>query len=319
MELRHLRYFVAVAECQHFGRAAKILHTAQPSLSYQIRQLEDDIGTPLFVRTTRKVQLTAAGETFLEEARAMLAQLERSVQHTRDIGAGMRGRLRLAYISGSMGSVLPAILRDFTGAYPEIAIELRSTWTGEQIEALRERRLDIGIFGGGLQPEGLKSTNGWASELVLAIPDGHDLAIERSLTYKDLEGQQIIVSRKSGSRMSDNILDVLHRHGVNAKFVFQEATLETIIGLVASRRGAALVPSSWSTMPHAGLQFRQIQPITHLPGLAFYSNPENADQTLRSFLESAAKSIARLSADNYFGMAPFTTPRGQRNASRDSH
>jgi DNA-binding transcriptional LysR family regulator len=297
LELRHLRYFVAVAECQHFGQAAKMLHTAQPSLSYQIRQLEEDIGTPLFVRTTRKVRLTAAGETFLEEARQLLAQLERGLQHTRDVGAGMRGRLRLAYISGSMGSVLPLILRDFSGTYPDVAVELRSMWTDEQIEALREGKLDVGIFGNGLRPEGLTRTNGWGSQLMLAIPDGHELDVERPLVYADLEGQQLIVSRASGSRMSENILDVLRRHNVTASFAFQDAAQETIVGLVAARRGVALVPSSWSTMPHVGLRFRQIEPITYLPGLAFYWNTETADQTLRSFLESAAKSIANLAPE----------------------
>lgn len=297
MELRHLRYFVAVAEYQHFGRAAKVLHTAQPSLSYQIRQLEKDIGTPLFARTTRNVQLTVAGEAFLTEARSLLVQLDKSVQYTRDVGAGMRGRLRIAYISGSMGSVLPLILRDFSTSFSDVAVDLRSMWTDAQVEALRDRRLDIGIFGSGLHPEGLSRTDGWRSHFVLALPHGHELLQKPALLYSDLEGQPLIVSRAYGSRMSENIFAVLQRHNVSAAFVYQDAALETIIGLVAARRGLALVPSSWSKMPHAAIQFRQIEPTTLLPGLGFYWNSKTSDPLVRTFLTSAQTTMANLPPD----------------------
>ena len=294
MELRHLRYFVAVAESQHFGRAAKVLHTAQPSLSYQIRQLEKEIGTPLFVRTTRRVRLTVAGDAFLTEARSLLLQLDKAVQYVRDVGAGILGRLRIAYISGSMGNVLPLILRDFSTAFPDVAVDLTSMWTDAQIEALREQRLDIGIFGSGLRPEGLSHADAWRSHYVVALPHGHELCRRETLAYTDLEGQSLIVSRASGSRMSDNIFAVLQRHNVNASFIYQDAALETIIGLVAARRGLALVPSSWSEMPHAALEFRQIEPITPLPGLGFYWNSKAAAPLVRTFLESAKATIAKL-------------------------
>ena len=271
-----------------------MLHTAQPSLSYQIRQLEKDIGTPLFVRTTRRVQLTVAGEAFLTEARSLLLQLDKSVQYVRDVGSGILGRLRIAYISGSMGNVLPLILRDFSTAFPAVAVDLTSMWTDAQIEALRERRLDVGIFGSGLQPEGLSHTDAWRSHYVLALPHGHELCKKETLTYRDLEGQPLVVSRAFGSRMSDNISAVLRLHNVNATFIYQDAALETIIGLVAARRGLALVPSSWSKMPHAALEFRQIEPVTLLPGLGFYWNSKAAAPLVRTFLESAKATIANL-------------------------
>jgi DNA-binding transcriptional LysR family regulator len=256
-ELRHLRYFVAVAEHQHFGRAAKALHTSQPSVSNQIRQLEADVGTPLFVRTTRRVRLTPAGEIFLEETRRLLAQLESGLRHAREAARGMRGRLRLAYISGSMHDTLPRILRDFSEAYPDVALYLASMWTDEQIDALRERRLDVGIFPNGLDVDGLERQDGWRNELVLAMPIGHKLERKPHLRYGDLEGQPLIVPRASGSHMGDSIVDVCRLHDVNTVVIYEGAEVDTIIGLVAARQGLALVPASWSCNPHFGVRFRR--------------------------------------------------------------
>lgn len=292
MELRHLRYFVAVAEHEHFGRAAAALHTAQPSLSTQIRQIEDEIGTPLFERTTRRVRLTPAGETFLEEARRVLQHLETGIERTREVATGMRGRLRFAYVSGAMHSVLPRILGDFADAYPHVAVHVETLSTEAQIAALREGRLDVGLFVTGLNPEGLATTHAWRERLILALPAAHALTRKRVVRYEDLEGQPLVMyARSAGSRMGDSIVSVLRRRNVNASIVFEGSEADTIVGLVAARRGLALVPAAWATFALDGVAFRPIAPTQFLPGLSLYWNPRTLDPLVRSFNDSAIKTI----------------------------
>jgi DNA-binding transcriptional LysR family regulator len=144
----------------------------------------------------------------------------------------------------------------------------------------------------GLTPDGLSTTHGWRERLVLAVPTGHALSRKQNLRYEDLEDQPLIVyARTSGSRMGDCIVSILRRRNVNAQIVYEGAEADTIIGLVAARRGLALVPTAWSTFSLNGVQFRPIGPTQFLPGLAFYWNPDVADPLVRAFVDSAVKSI----------------------------
>lgn len=292
MELRHLRYFVAVAEHQHFGRAAEALGTAQPSLSNQIRQLEAELGTALFERTTRRVRLTPAGETFLEESRRLLAGLEAGIERTREVATGMRGRLRFAYVSGSMRNLLPRIIAGFEDAYPHVALHVQSMMTEQQVDALRDGSIDVGLFASGFRAEDFGTSYGWRERLILAIPAGDPLARKRSLRYDDLDGRPLVVyARTSGSAMQDNILDILHRRNISATITYQGTEAETIVGLVAARRGLALVPGTWSTFALDGVVYRPILPAQYLRGLSFYWMRERGDPLVRAFVESAVKTI----------------------------
>ena len=145
MELRHLRYFVAVAEHLHFGRAAEALHTAQPSLSQQIRQLEGELAVTLFERTNHRVRLTAAGEAFLIDARATLAHVAASTERVRAAVKG-RTKLEVAFMSGAMLTVLPQAIRAFRNDHPSIAVRLQTLSSREIVDAVRLRRANVGLI-----------------------------------------------------------------------------------------------------------------------------------------------------------------------------
>src|SRR5215470_3343253 len=146
MELRHLRYFVAVAEELHFGRAAIRLHMAQPPLSQQIRQLEQEIGVTLLNRTKRRVELTPAGRAFLEEARRTLAQAERSVRTAQRASRGETGFLAIGFVPTADLDVLPRVLRAWRRRCPDVEVELSALSPAQQVEALREGRIQVGIL-----------------------------------------------------------------------------------------------------------------------------------------------------------------------------
>jgi len=146
MELRHLHYFVAVAEELHFGRAAHRLHIAQPPLSQQIRQLEEELGVQLFLRTKRSVSLTEAGAAFLEEAQRVLEQTKRAVEVAQRTGHGEQGKLIIGFVGSATYGLLPRLLRRFRERFPEVTLVLRELTTSQQVHALHEQRIHLGVL-----------------------------------------------------------------------------------------------------------------------------------------------------------------------------
>jgi DNA-binding transcriptional LysR family regulator len=154
IELRHLRYFLAVADTLHFGRAAKKLGMAQPPLSQQIRRLEEMLGTPLFERTTRGVTLTPAGALLRERAAATLARLAEDLEQTRRIARGEQGRLVIGFSGSVMFTELPAAIQQYRRTYPGVEVQLREMWTAEQLRALADGSIDVGLLrDGGRHPD----------------------------------------------------------------------------------------------------------------------------------------------------------------------
>ena len=146
MELRHLRYFVVVAEELHFRRAAERLHMSQPPLSQQIRALEEEVGATLLLRNQRKVELTAAGAAFLERAREILAPVEDAARQARRVQRGEVGRLAVGFVGSAMYSFVPELLRAFREQSPDIALRLHELGTSEQLRQLEDGRLDVGFM-----------------------------------------------------------------------------------------------------------------------------------------------------------------------------
>jgi DNA-binding transcriptional LysR family regulator len=146
IELRHLRYFVAVAEELHFGRAAQRLHLAQPPLSQQIRKLEEILGYRLFERTSRSVSLTAAGAVFLERAQRTLRNIQRDIEETRSVGRGEVGSLHIGFVGSAMLATLPAIFRAYREAYPSVTLHLHESFTSKVIDGLQNGTLDAGLL-----------------------------------------------------------------------------------------------------------------------------------------------------------------------------
>ena len=290
MELRHVRYFVAVAEHQHFGRAAEALHTAQPSLSQQVRQLEREIGVPLFERTTRKLRLTPAGELFLAESRQLLAHVTASVERARAVAKGERGLLSVTFVSGAMGAgALPHLMHDFQESHPDVAVDVRPMPAFTQIESLREGHVHVGFFSAGYKEEAFGEQFLWRERLVLAVPESHPFARKPKLRFSDLrDGRLLLYSRSSGSQLQNGIIAVLHELRIEPDFVYQGADAETIVGLVAAGRGISLVPQSWNVFRFPGVVYRSIEPARWIePGMSMYWNATATSPLVEEFVRSA--------------------------------
>jgi DNA-binding transcriptional LysR family regulator len=243
MDLRRLRYFVAVAEELHFGRAAERVHVVQSAISQQIKLLEEEFGFALFERSRNRVTLTVPGEVFLPEARDILRRSEAALKRARASADGTVGRLAIGFVDNVLWSVLPPILRDFRIARPEVELTLRPMARSEQIEALRAGVIDIGILPSPSPAHGLRTALLAGAPLVAAIPEQHPLAGRSSISLADLAEEPWVVFPPS---MRSRILEIVASSCAAAGFVptiAQEAEqLHTLLALVSAGLGVTLVP-----------------------------------------------------------------------------
>jgi DNA-binding transcriptional LysR family regulator len=264
MELRHLRYFVAVAEELHFGRAAKRLHIAQPPLSRQIRDLEREVGVALFERVPRGVELTPAGNAFLPEARLILAQAERAQRTAQRAAAGETGRLRVGFVEAATHSgILPNVLSFFRMHLPSIGLSLFEMDAFQQAEAMREGRIDLGILHSPpldadrwLRVEPIHS-----EPVILAVPTAHRLAGRARFSLGDLAAEPFVLfPRPVSPEMYDGIIARCRSAGFSPRVVQEAVGWHTLASLVGAGTGVAFIPRSLK-------QFRQ-------PGVAYRSVPD---------------------------------------------
>ena len=260
MELRHLRYFIAVAEELHFGRAARRLGIAQPPLSLQIRQLEVGIDVRLFQRTKRRVQLTDAGRAFLQEAYRVIAQAERAVHVARQVDRGTTGRVSMGFVNAAIYSVVPDVLRTFRGEFPAVVVDLHELTSQEQIHDLLNGRIDLGLLRPPVNDEALFSRTVLREPFVVAMPASHALASEREIDPSALAPYPFLMAtRQEGPTLYDESVGLCRDAGF-APAVVQEADhMQTIIGLVAGGMGVALVPDSIRHLQRAGVVYRPLR------------------------------------------------------------
>ena len=193
MELRHLRYFVTVAEELHFGRAAQRLQIAQPPLSQQIRQLEEELGVQLFHRTKRSVQLTEAGQLFLEEACQILTRAEQAIQIVQRADRGETGRLTLGFVGSATYSVLPVVLKVFRKRFPEVLLSLHEMTTTQQVQALHEDRIHLGFVRPPIHEQELMIESILKEPFVAVLPKFHRLANETQISLRSLANDPFIL------------------------------------------------------------------------------------------------------------------------------
>jgi DNA-binding transcriptional LysR family regulator len=246
MEIRHLRYFCVLAEQLHFTKAALLLNVAQPALSHQIMQLEDELGTQLVERTNRRVRLTAAGEVFLSRATGILERIDQAVRETAQVGQGDSGSLVVGVVSTAVCSILPELLRGFHRESPGITIDIREMDPGEQIEALRKETIDLGLLFLSIQDAALDSVLVSRERLVLALPTGHRRAQAEKVRLHDLESETFLIPRQQPlPGYYELVLDTLRQAGVTAPRLQQTRLLQTAVFLVSGQLGIALVPESF--------------------------------------------------------------------------
>ena len=260
-ELRRLRYFVAVAERLHFGRAAEALHISQPPLSRAIRALEDDLGVSLFARTRRRVVLTPAGVRLLEETRRLTSQLERAVREVRAMATGEHGRLRIGFVSLADYGVLPGLLKAFKGARPGVRLALREMLSPEQATALAAGELDFGLLlppvAGAARLEHLVVQR---ERFVAALPSRHALAPGRGrLALRELGGEPFVtVPRQIAPRLYDIVAQLAAQAGISLNVAQEAIQMQTVVSLVSSGLGVAIVPASVANLGRRGVVYREL-------------------------------------------------------------
>jgi DNA-binding transcriptional LysR family regulator len=246
MEIRHLRYFCVLAEQLHFTKAALLLNVAQPALSHQIRQLEEELGTQLVERSNRRVRLTAAGEIFLARAARILEQLDQAARETTRAGQGDSGSLVIGVVSTAVCSVLPELLRSFRRVAPGIVVDIREMEPAEQVEALRRETIDIGLLFLAIQDAAFDSLVVSKERLILAVPTGHPAASTDKVRLGDLETETFLIPRQQPvAGFHEVVLETLRSGGIPAPRLQPTRLLQTAVFLVAGHLGVSLVPESF--------------------------------------------------------------------------
>jgi DNA-binding transcriptional LysR family regulator len=259
MELRHLRYFAAVAESCHFGQAAEQLHVAQPALSYAIRQLESELDVTLFNRTTRQVALTAAGEFLQAEAARILAGVDDAVRGARRIAAGRGGLIRLGLTGTAAFSHLPRIARAVKRELPGVALEIRADMlTPEQCDGLRTGSLDLGVLRPPAVGEGIELRAIETEPLVLAVSVDHRLAVEPVVSMSDLRNEPFVAYGARHSAVNEAVLRSCRQAGFVPHLEHEAAGTAVLLALVAAGLGVSVVPQSVRALPLDGLVFRDL-------------------------------------------------------------
>lgn len=288
MELRQLRYFVAVAEELHFRRAAARLHISQPPLSQQIAALEHELGVRLLERTRRRVELTPAGEAFLRDARATLAELDVAVSTARAIDAGQQGVLRVGFVGSALLSIVPATVQQFRRTRPGVEIELRERSTVEQLRAVGTGLVDVGLVRPPIETdESLHTEVVLRERTVAAIPEGHELARLRRVPLRRLAAEPLVLfPRRQAPGYHDLLIGRLAATGTTPHVVQYAPEMMTIIGLVAAGIGVSPVPASLAHLAIDGVTYR---PLSGAPDTELVAVTRAAEQStlVRAFLAEA--------------------------------
>ncbi|WP_051242540.1 LysR family transcriptional regulator [Azohydromonas australica] len=249
MELRHLRYFVAVADEQSFTRAAQRLNISQPPLSRQIQDLEEDLGTALFERGSRPLKLTEPGRFFYGHATRLLEQAAQATRATRRV-ARMERRLVIGFVGSTMYGALPRLVRLFRAARPQVEIALEEMSTLDQMEALKAGRIDVGFGRIRLDDPVIKREVLREERLVAAIPMEHALAIpDKPIIISALENQDILVyPKRPRPSYADQVLSLFRDQGLQPAAVHEVQEIQTALGLVAAGMGICVVPTGVSRL-----------------------------------------------------------------------
>jgi len=296
MELRHLRYFVAVAEEQNITRAAARLHVSQPPLSRQIRDLEEELGVALFARSAKSVRLTEAGRVFLEEARAVLARAGEAAQTVKAIARGERGELHLGYAPSLTVELLPQALRAFQEASPGVRVVLHDLSSEELLDGLREGRLHVSMM---VRPEGRSLTGLVFHELrrylvCVAMPAGHSLAGGKEPSLKSVAGERFVAyTKKDYPEYHEWLAGLL---GPKLRIAEEHDSSSSLVAAIEAGRGIALVPETFSCFAGARLTLRRLAGSVAPLAVGIAVSKTSVSAPARSFVE-VVRSLPTKSTD----------------------
>ena len=297
MELRHLRYFVAVAEAANFSRAADRLHIAQPPLSKQIRDLEGELGVQLLDRRQRPLELTPAGSVFLAEARSILARVDRSITATRQAERGESGQLTVGFNSSAANSILPDVLRAVRSNFEQIELVLQELTARQQLQALRRGEIDVGFMHRSLIEErieeGFEAGNETLNFLTVmresflaVLPETHPLASRTELSLKELARDRFILPPSHlGTNLYAQIVSLCGRSGFEPNVIQEAQWMQTILSLVSAGMGVTLLPENVLSLQRQGVVYRGL--LDEMPTLEMAAvwSRDRTSAVLNTFLK----------------------------------
>lgn len=285
MELRHLRYFVAVGEALHFGRAAARLGIAQPPLSQQIRQLEGELEVELFARVGRRVDLTEAGRVYLGEAREILHRVDRAGVAARRAARGETGALAVGMVPSATYGLMPRVCRTFRARNPDVAFSVAVMNSGRQVEAIRAGQLQVGFVRPPFGDETLAAETVHEEPVVLVLPTGHPLAARRAVSLAALAGEPLVLfPRDPRPSWYDFVAGLCREAGFEPAVAQEAADLATAMAVVAAGIGVTVVPASVRDLRRSGVEYRDLSPAPRTRLVALRRAGEPAP-VVRRFLE----------------------------------
>jgi DNA-binding transcriptional LysR family regulator len=263
MDTALLASFVTTAQVLHFGRAAQQLGLTQPALTHQIQRLEHEVAATLFTRTSRRVELTAAGEALLPYARRLLTDLERAITQCRAVAAGGVGHLRIASIGAALNSVTPGLVRGLRDRVPGLALQVTQLDTPPQLAALRAGEIDLGVvraFPTSGPAAGIQMEDLFSEPMVLAVPSSHRLATAKAAAATDLRAESFILwPRTSSPLFHDHVYDYCRKAGFSPHIVMEGGDIETQLGLVSAGIGVSPQPASFANLQRRGVAFTPLR------------------------------------------------------------
>lgn len=261
MNFRQLTYFLAVAEEMHFGRAAERLDMAQPPLSRQIKQLEDELGAVLFNRGRSAITLTQAGERLLQRGKSIMAQIEDTELEVRRLGQGAEGRLRVGFVGSATFGILPNIIKSFRANYPEVNLSLIPMNNAQLHRALVSRELDVAFARPALKDVEFVTKDLHEEKLILALPDIVDTGSRTIAKLERLETHHLVLyPEHPRPSYADMVLNAVEAAGFTAPLRIWCMDLQTALSLVAVGEGVCIVPESVANAPRRGMKFLKIEP-----------------------------------------------------------
>lgn len=293
MELRHLRYFVTLAEELHFGRAARRLHVSQPPLSIQIKALENELGVLLFERSQRRVELTSAGAVFLKDARDILARTASAADAARRAARGETGELTVGFVTTADYNVLPSALREFRQCNPLVRLILREATSDVQLRDLADERLDVGFLLPPVDDDRLGTLPLVREPLVAALPEQHALARGKGplALNKLAESPFILIPRHMAPSLYDDIVSFCRRAGFSPRVEQEAVQMQTIVSLVSVGLGVALIPASLRHLGRTGVVYRTLKEASPLTETVLAWRRSDHRPTLQRFLEAVKRAV----------------------------
>lgn len=298
IDLKQLKYFLAVAEEKSFSRAAERLHISQPPLSQQIQKLESELGVRLFARTTRSFELTAAGKALMGEASDLMSRMRVTIETVRQIDRGEVGRLRIGIVGSAMWGPLPRLLEEFQRRFPRVTWTLHELGPNDQVEALRSRQIDVGFWreprneDDEMKQAGLRQELCFRENVCIAVYQNHRLASHESVELSELEGEAILTLALDRSAFARHLMDSCAEAGFTPA-IFQEALEpQTVLAMVGAGLGVALMPETTQRVIWPGVVFVPIK--TNPPSANLYITYPIQDDApvVRAFLKIASEGAA---------------------------